>query len=89
MADKTHTKKRQKILLGVLGTVVVIALVVFFVDFGGGSSAPDQVATSTTQTTIPNLDFSLIESETFRQFDVWSVVPVTAGETGKENPFGQ
>ena len=85
-------KSRIKTLLIVLAVVIVLGAIILY--FTGGSSSPNETSegVSTTEgsrATIPEPDFSVLESEAFARFKVWSVIPVTPGETGKDNPFGE
>ncbi len=88
----TSDKKRTKLLLGVLVFVIVIGAIVMWLFSRTPSGPPQDGATdiaASAGTAVPELNFSVLESETFSRFKVWSVIPLRPGATGKSNPFGQ
>jgi hypothetical protein len=71
------------LLYGTLG-ILLMALLYFFVLAGGDET---QEGSDTAVLAVPSLDFSRLEEETLSLFRSWSVIPVTVGTTGKQNPF--
>ena len=85
-AQGTQQKSLVKKLLIILVVVVVVGGAALFL-FSRPSAPPPDVPQETA--TLSEPDFSVFESEGFGRFKVWSVIPVTPGQTGKDNPFGQ
>ena len=83
---KTRSKKTLTV-VGI-GVLVVLALVFYFVFLRTPSFTP-QESSSGRADIIPEVDFSPLESTVLSRFRSWSVLPVTVGETGRENPFSQ
>jgi len=76
---------KMKLLLVILAIVLVLGGVAYFFLVTPQASPQQTVATEI----IPSIDFSIFDSESFERFKVWGVIPVTVGETGKENPFSE
>ena len=86
-APKKGGNKRTKMLLGILALVIIAAAGYFFLF--SSPSAPEQSGETLKPPIIPDIDFSVFDSEAFKRFKVWGSIPVVVPETGKENPFSQ
>jgi len=98
MAQPLEQKKRQKILVGILVAVVIITAVVWFSNYYKGPAvektvAPGQLTTGSSamdeELKTIKLDFSVFDDDLFKSLKSHGVLPVTAGETGRTNPFEQ
>ena len=98
MAQPLEQKKRQKILLGILVAVIIITVAVWYSSYYEGPSVEEIVPSGQLTTgasaieeelkTI-KLDFSVFDDDLFKSLKSHGVLPVTAGETGRINPFEQ
>lgn len=84
-------KKRQKALITVLIVVVIIAIIVWYLGLQGEApaerEAPVGVSPAEEMLKEIRLDFSIFDSPLFKSLKSHGILPVTAGETGRENPF--
>jgi len=91
MVKVTEQKKRQKTLIIVLIVVVVMAIVVWYLGLQGEVPAEGEVSAGVSPTEEMlkeiRLDFSVFDSPLFKSLKSHGILPVTAGETGRENPF--
>ena len=89
-------KKRQKILLIVLGVMVIIAVFAFY----NSQKKSVEETYQAKETTPPfgmsveekklkeiKLDLGILDSELFQALKSHGVLPVVPGETGRSNPF--
>ena len=95
MVQPLEQKKRQKIFLIILVVVVVITVVVWYLNYqkkplseelislGGlpGSSITEE------KLKVIKLDFGILDNNLFKSLKPHGDLPVTSGETGRENPF--
>lgn len=92
MVKPVEQKKRQKTLVIILIAVVIIAIIVWYLGLQGGSSiegeAPLGVSPAEEMLKEIKLDFSVFDDPLFKSLKSHGILPVTAGETGRENPFG-
>lgn len=98
MAQPLEQKKRQKILVGILVAVIIITVVMLYSNYYRGQSpnetvAPGQLMTGSSaieeELKTIKLDFSVFDDDLFKSLKSHGVLPVTAGETGRTNPFEQ
>jgi len=98
MAQPLEQKKRQKILVGILVAVIIITVVMLYSSYYKGPSVekvavPGQLTTGSSamdeELKTIKLDFSIFDDDLFKSLKPHGVLPVTAGETGRINPFEQ
>lgn len=95
MAQLLEQKKRQKILLGILVAAVVITAFVWYLNFqksssinGAAQSGSVSVSTITEQKLKEiKLDFSVLDDVLFKSLKSHGILPISPGETGRDNPF--
>ncbi len=91
MVKAIEQKKRQKALITVLIVVVVIAIVVWYLGLQGEvpteGEMPVGVSPAEEMLKEIRLDFSIFDDPLFKSLKSHGILPVTAGETGRENPF--
>ena len=98
MAQPLEQKKRQKILVGILVAVIIITVVILYSNYYKGPSVEETVAPGQLTTGFSaideelktiRLDFSVFDDDLFKSLKFHGVLPVTADETGRINPFEQ
>ena len=83
---KAHSKKT--LLIG--GAVVLVILgVIFYIGFLRVPTLELPEQSSDRKDIVPEVDLSALQTSVLSRFRSWSVLPVTVGETGRENPFSQ
>jgi hypothetical protein len=82
----SNKKGGAKRMLKGLVVLLLLAAVAFFVVALWGNSTPPPASEGSS---VPELDFSVLNQESFLLFKLWSSIPIVVGETGKENPFGE
>ncbi len=94
MVQPLEQKKRQKILFGILLVVIIVTVFVWYFNFQKSSSIsgiqPDGSLVSTvTEQKIKEikLDFSALDDVLFKALKSHGILPVSPGETGRDNPF--
>lgn len=97
MAQSLEQKKRQKTLLGILIAAVIITAFVWYISFQKGPSVEEFISPeervspgySFTEQRLKEvkLDFGILDDALFKSLKSHGVLPVTAGETGRTNPF--
>lgn len=92
MAQPLKQKKRQKILIYVLIVVVIITAFVWYTNYQKKPSLEEGVpatglSVSEERLKEIELDFSILDSPLFKSLKSHGALPVTVGETGRENPF--
>ena len=78
------TKKTKK-QMGVLGGLLAIVIVVIIINRPGGKKA--FVSIYQTKKVDTNIDTSIFEMDEFKKLSNPIELPITFGETGRENPF--
>ena len=97
MAQPLEQKKRQKILVGILVAVIIVTVVMLYSSYYKPSVeeivAPGQLTTGASaieeELKTIKLDFSIFDDDLFKSLKSHGVLPVTAEETGRINPFEQ
>lgn len=97
MVQPLEQKKRQRILIYIL---VVVAIITAFIWYSNYQKRPvveefipteegSAIGPSFAEETIKEirLDFSILDDSLFKSLKSHGLLPVTAGETGRENPF--
>lgn len=94
MIQPLEQKKRQKIFLGVLVVVLIITGFVWYLNYSKGPSGEGvpvgQIAgTSALDEKLKTikLDLGILDTNLFKSLKSHGALPVTAGETGRTNPF--
>lgn len=97
MVQSLEQKKRQKVLLGVLIAVAIITAFIWYINFQKGFSVEEFISSgervspdySFTEQRLKEvkLDFSILDDALFKSLKSHGLLPVTAGETGRTNPF--
>lgn len=94
MAQPLEQKKRQKILLGILLIAVVITAFVWYFNFQKGPSISGVQPGGSFVSTITEqkireikLDFSALDNALFKALKSHGILPISPGETGRDNPF--
>ena len=80
-------RSSRKKLYGILGSaaVAVLLLVLFLGLWQPG--AQESGYSDEKDRTIPSLNFSILERDSFNSMKTWSVLPLAPGELGNDNPF--
>lgn len=95
MVKPLEQKKRQKILLEILVAVLIITAIVWYM---GYKPMPSEEITPSGQLPLGfsatdeklkglKLEFDILDNDLFKSLKSHGVLPVTAGETGRVNPF--
>lgn len=95
MAQTIEQRKRQKILIGILVIVIIITFFFWYSSFQKGPSyeagpAQEEITmTSTFEQRFKEikLDFSILDDSLFKSLKSHGALPITVGETGRDNPF--
>lgn len=88
MAQPLEQKKHQKILLMVLVVVIAITVFYLYLNYQKGPVVEEPVLPITGEGLKDiKLDLSVLDDPLFKSLKSHGVLPVTAEETGLENPF--
>ncbi len=91
MVKPAEQKKRQKTLIIILIVVVIIAIIVWYLGLQEGPSikVPAESGVSPAEEILKEikLDFSVFDDPLFKSLKSHGALPITVGETGRENPF--
>jgi hypothetical protein len=82
-------RERTKKMLLLWGGVVAVLAVVLYLTLFRSPAEEGPAQTPESSGIVPVVDLSRLESAVLDRFRTWSVLPLTVGETGKENPFAQ
>ncbi len=97
MAELLKQKKRQKVLIGILIAVIIISALVWY-SYLRKKPSDEEFLLMGEQRTINysfteeriakvKLDISVLNDSVFKSLKSHGILPVTAGKTGRENPF--
>lgn len=95
MAQPLKQKQRQRILLGILAIVLIITAFVWYSNYQKAPSVEELISSekvtgpSATEEKLKavKLDFGVLDNKLFKSLKSHGVLPVTKGETGRQNPF--
>jgi hypothetical protein len=97
MVQPLEQKKRQKILTGVLIIALIVTAFVWYSSYRKKPSVEEFAPTGEQLITTPlvieekikeiKLDISVLDDALFKSLKSHGALPVTVGETGRENPF--
>jgi len=92
MVQPLEQKKRQKILIGILIVVIIITIFVWYSNFQKGPSVVKEQAAisplvSEKRLKDIELELNVLDSSLFKSLKSHGVLPITVGETGRQNPF--
>lgn len=99
MVQPLEQKKRQGILIWILVIVAIITAIVWYTNYQKKPSIEEGLITPEEGEPVAGpsiseerlkeieLDFSVLDNSLFKSLKSHGALPVTAGETGRENPF--
>lgn len=77
-------------LLVILGIVVLAGILWYLVSLRSGEiPGPAAEKAASRRLAIPEINFSVLDSEVLQKFKSWSPVPLQSVPTGKTNPFSR
>lgn len=88
MVKPLEYKKRQRALIGVLATVVIVLVFLWYFGFQKKPSVREgQPITGLIPTQEVKLDLGILDDSLFKSLKSHGLLPVIVGETGRDNPF--